>query len=80
MQPHTPDILILYRNLRPLSTTPLLLKGVGLGSGIDPTEEGLFTPDHMEMRSALNKLIEKEINPYVEEWEKAKMFPAQKVT
>jgi hypothetical protein len=52
---------------------------VGLGSGVDITEEGLYTADHMEMRNALSKLIEKEINPYVDEWEKAQMFPAKKV-
>ena len=28
---------------------------------------------------ALNKFIEKEINPYVDEWEKAHSFPAHKV-
>ena len=42
-------------------------------------EEGLYTAEHMEMRAALSKLIEKEINPYVDEWEKAQMFPAKKV-
>lgn len=31
------------------------------------------------MRAALNKLIEKEINPYVEQWEAAKSFPAHEV-
>ena len=43
------------------------------------TEEGLYTAEHMEMRAALGKLIEKEINPYVDEWERDKMFPAHKV-
>lgn len=42
-------------------------------------EEGLYTAEHMEMRSALSKLIEKEINPQVEQWEQQKMFPAKKV-
>lgn len=55
-------------------------KEAGLGSGIDPVEEGLFTAEHMEMRAALNKLIQKEINPYVQEWEAAQIFPAKEVS
>lgn len=54
-------------------------RGAGLGSGVDITEEGLYTAEHVEMRASLNKLIQKEINPHVEEWERAQMFPAQKV-
>ena len=69
--------------------------GSVLRAGVDPVEEAVFTPDHVEMRDvstrtvcvlvftrsfqALNKFIEKEINPYVDEWEKAKAFPAHEV-
>ncbi len=73
------NLINLFRFIRPLSSSPSILKGVGLGSGVDPLEEGLYTADHMELRASLNKLIEKEINPYVDEWEEAKFFPAQKV-
>ncbi len=52
----------------------------GLGCGVDPVSEGLYTAEHMEMRASLNKLIEREINPYVDEWEKAHIFPAHKVS
>ena len=31
------------------------------------------------MRQSLKKLIDKDINPYVDEWEKQEMFPAHKV-
>ncbi len=31
------------------------------------------------MKAALRKLIEKEINPYVDEWEAAKAFPGHQV-
>ena len=31
------------------------------------------------MRDALRKLIDKEINPYVDEWEAAHAFPAHEV-
>lgn len=43
------------------------------------THESIFTEEHAELRTSLNKLIEKEINPYVDEWENAKSFPAHKV-
>ena len=55
------------------------MRWAGLGSGVDPLEEGLYTAEHMEMRAALSKLIEKEINPHLDEWEKAQIFPAKKV-
>ncbi len=44
-----------------------------------PREESIFTKEHREMRGALRKLIEKEINPYVDDWEAAKAFPAHEV-
>lgn len=65
------------RSLRHLSSSSL--RGAGLGSGVDIVEEGLYTAEHVEMRAAFNKLVEKEINPYVDEWEKAQMFPAKEV-
>ena len=48
-------------------------------AGVDPREETIYTEEHWEMRQALRKLIEKEINPYVDEWEAAKSFPAHEV-
>lgn len=41
--------------------------------------ESVFTEDHAELRKSLNKLIEKEINPFVDEWENLKRFPAHEV-
>lgn len=38
--------------------------------------ESIFTDEHVELRRSLNKIIEKEINPYVDEWEAACSFPA----
>lgn len=43
------------------------------------THESIFTEEHAELRTSLNKLIAKEINPYVDEWENAKSFPAHEV-
>jgi citronellyl-CoA dehydrogenase len=38
-----------------------------------------FTPEHAELRRSLQKLIAAEINPHVDEWEKAGIFPAHEV-
>jgi citronellyl-CoA dehydrogenase len=35
-----------------------------------------FTNEHEELRRSLQKFIAAEINPYVDEWEKAQIFPA----
>jgi citronellyl-CoA dehydrogenase len=39
----------------------------------------LFTPDHDEVRRSLQKFIASEINPHVDEWEKADIFPAHEL-
>src|SRR5258707_7994652 len=39
----------------------------------------LFTADHDEPRRLLQKFIAAEINPFVDEWEKADIFPAHKL-
>src|SRR5262249_56048948 len=38
-----------------------------------------FTADHDEVRRSLQKFIASEINPYVDEWEKADIFPAHEL-
>src|SRR5438309_11500253 len=39
----------------------------------------LFTADHDEIRRSLQKFIANEINPHVDEWEKADIFPAHEL-
>src|SRR5438552_6957758 len=39
----------------------------------------LFTADHAEPRRILQKFIAAEINPFVDEWEKADIFPAHEL-
>ncbi|MFQ5535256.1 MAG: acyl-CoA dehydrogenase family protein [Sphingomonadales bacterium] len=39
----------------------------------------LFTDQHRELRRSLRRLIDTEINPFVEEWEGAEIFPAHEV-
>ena len=41
--------------------------------------ESIFTDEHAELRTSLNKFIEKEINPFVDEWENDKRFPAHEL-
>lgn len=38
-----------------------------------------FTDQHNEIRRTISQFVEKEINPYVEEWEEAGIFPAHEV-
>ncbi|XP_065053719.1 probable acyl-CoA dehydrogenase 6 [Rhopilema esculentum] len=42
-------------------------------------DEHIFTEEHLQMRNTLNKIIEKDINPYVDEWEKDGQYPAHQV-
>ncbi|NBQ95598.1 MAG: acyl-CoA dehydrogenase [Betaproteobacteria bacterium] len=39
----------------------------------------LFTADHRAIQDALRKFIDTEINPHVDEWEKAEIFPAHEL-
>lgn len=39
----------------------------------------LFTPDHDAMRKTMRDFIEKELNPHVNEWERAGAFPIHEV-
>jgi len=38
-----------------------------------------FTHEHEEIRRTLKRFIDDEVNPYVDEWEAAEIFPAHKV-
>ena len=68
------------RNLRPLSR--LLSTETHPKIKLEPyelTHETIFNEDHAELRASLNKFIQKEINPFVDEWENAKSFPAHEL-
>lgn len=43
------------------------------------TSPEFYTDDHRQIRESLRKLIEQEINPYVDKWEEAELFPAHEV-
>ncbi|HPE29590.1 MAG TPA: acyl-CoA dehydrogenase family protein [Parvularculaceae bacterium] len=38
-----------------------------------------LTPEHEQLRQTLKRYIDTEINPYVDEWEEAEIFPAHQV-
>lgn len=38
-----------------------------------------LTPEHEEMRRTIKRFIAEEINPYMDEWEEAEIFPAHQV-
>ncbi len=38
-----------------------------------------FTHEHLEIQKTLTRFIDVEINPHVDEWEEAEIFPAQEV-
>src|ERR1700674_2114983 len=39
----------------------------------------MFTPEHEELRRSLQKFIAAEVNPHVDEWEEAGIFPAHEL-
>ncbi|KAM3929520.1 putative acyl-CoA dehydrogenase 6 [Leptodactylus fuscus] len=43
------------------------------------TVSALYTPEHQAIRDSLKKIIDTEINPYVDQWEKEEQFPAHHV-
>ena len=38
-----------------------------------------FTPEHDALQRTLKRFIDDEINPHVDEWEAAEIFPAHEV-
>ena len=44
-----------------------------------PEALGFYTEQHHQMSDVLNKIIERDINPHVEEWERNGIFPAKQV-
>lgn len=45
----------------------------------NPAVGALYTQEHNAIRESLRKIIDTEINPYVDQWEKEEQFPAHQV-
>ncbi|KAG8443135.1 hypothetical protein GDO86_011809 [Hymenochirus boettgeri] len=43
------------------------------------TRSSIYTEEHLAMRETLKKIIDTEINPFVDKWEEAGQFPAHKI-
>ena len=39
----------------------------------------IFTAEHLALRETLARIIEKDINPFVDQWEEERKFPAHRV-
>ena len=39
----------------------------------------IYTADHIALQDALKKFCDAEINPFVDEWERAEIFPAKEL-
>ena len=39
----------------------------------------LFTPEHEELKRTVTRFVENEINPFIDEWEAAQIYPAHQV-
>ena len=39
----------------------------------------IFTHEHDELVRTTNKIIDEHVNPYIDEWEKAEIYPAHQV-
>ncbi|XP_070582800.1 LOW QUALITY PROTEIN: probable acyl-CoA dehydrogenase 6 [Erythrolamprus reginae] len=62
-----PESCSLNPNLRPYS------------SGAPSGNHLLYTADHFALRASLKKIIDKEINPFMDKWEQEGQFPAHQV-
>ncbi|XP_055869588.1 probable acyl-CoA dehydrogenase 6 [Biomphalaria glabrata] len=64
------------QGLRRLSSSPT--PGVQTLS-YSESDDIIYGPDHWQLRNSLRKIIDKDINPKVDEWEAQRKFPAHKV-
>ena len=42
-------------------------------------QPSIYGPEHLALQDSLRKFVDAEINPFVDEWEKAEIFPAHEV-
>lgn len=59
---------------------PAVLRGCWRSfSTVPMEEEAIYTEEHKRLRESLRKLIDNDINPYVDKWEEESRFPAHEL-
>lgn len=66
---------------RSISSTRGLQKSqpISVCPSVGENDDIAYGPDHYALKASLRKIIDNDINPHVEEWEAARIFPAHKV-
>ncbi|CAG5125075.1 unnamed protein product [Candidula unifasciata] len=69
--------------------SPTIVRHLSTGSAVFQEKEAqpfssdghdiVYGPYHLQMQDSLKKIIDKDINPYVDEWEAQRKFPAHRV-
>uniref|UniRef100_H2XS64 Uncharacterized protein n=1 Tax=Ciona intestinalis TaxID=7719 RepID=H2XS64_CIOIN len=59
----------------PRAPIQIISKFVHTGSW-EVADETIYSQDHEQLKNSLNKIIENDINPFVDAWEEEQMFPA----
>ncbi|XP_068091124.1 probable acyl-CoA dehydrogenase 6 [Hyperolius riggenbachi] len=74
-----PSSLRLIGRGLPRSLHRLFSLTVPASQSVDTAVNFVYTPEHNAIRESLRKIIDTEINPHVDQWEKEEQFPAHHV-
>ncbi|KAM9098846.1 probable acyl-CoA dehydrogenase 6 [Sarcophilus harrisii] len=78
-EPAVAQALRLPRGTRRCSSSPSSAEAALEGGSPGSADPLSYTEQHRALREALHKIINKEINPFVDQWEEERIFPAHHV-